>query len=214
MQQHLYVERYLQSLTTPSDTSKHVDTAFSFTALREGAYSESFALYTAFPPFGKHEAFPSTIRIPHHGEGPGMAFVKLDELGEATAKLAVMYRDAEVNGLASKEGKGWVDEYKNQIVLLSGPRSYTLAEVVEILGRVMGKGDVRIEEVSVEEYAADETVRKCLEPYGEKDVPRRWATIFEAISNGEASHTTKKLEILFRRDPEPVEKTVWEMVPQ
>ena len=61
-----------------------------FTAIREGIYSERFPTYTGFPDL---QDLPEELKIPHDGSGPGIAFAKIDDLGEATAKLVIRRDD-------------------------------------------------------------------------------------------------------------------------
>ena len=195
MQAHLHTEAYLQSLASdPSTTEK-----FTFTIIREGFYSESFPMYIGFPNLQDPE---SRLRVPHDGSGPGIAFAKLDELGESTANLARKYHASGVDGLP---------ELKNEIVLLSGPRAYSLVDIAEILSAALGEKKV-IEPVDVEEYVNLPNVQEALRPYGEGDVARKWATSFDALKNGEAATTADVLERLLGRAPEPFEVTIKTMI--
>lgn len=106
---HLATEKYLAEL--PGH--------FTYTAIREGLYSESFPIYTAW--FDPHQPVEE-ITIPHPGTGPGVAWAKRDELGEATAKMIYAY---------AKNPAGF--PYLNRVVLLSGPREVSLAETAEVL---------------------------------------------------------------------------------
>ncbi|PKX93388.1 NmrA-like family protein [Aspergillus novofumigatus IBT 16806] len=141
---------------------------FTYTAIREGLYSESFPIYTAW--FDPHNPVEE-ITIPHPGTGPGVAWAKRDELGEATAKMVYAY---------AKNPSGF--PYLNRVVLLSGPREVSLAETAEVLGRAVGK-PVRIREITVDEYVA-------LPQIGDKhtyhgvNLSREWATAWEAIRAG------------------------------
>ncbi len=192
MQAHLETEAYLKSLAVSN-------TKFSFTIIREGFYSESFPMYTGFPDLQNPN---SKFRIPHNGSGPGIAWAKMDELGEATAKLVRSYHDSGAAGLP---------EYKDQIIMLTGPRAYSLAETVDILGAALGK-KIEIESVDVEDYVKDPIVQRSLSPYGQGDVPRKWATSFEAIRRGEAMVTSARLEELLGRQPESFEATATAMI--
>ncbi|KAL4781986.1 hypothetical protein BJX76DRAFT_306799 [Aspergillus varians] len=122
---HLATENYLAQLDGP----------MTYTVLREGLYSESFPIYTAWFDL----AAPSDeITIPHDGKGPGLAWVKRDELGEASAKLVV------------SRAAGTADfPYVGKVLLLTGPREVSLEETVRVLGRAVGK-DVRIREHGVD----------------------------------------------------------------
>lgn len=130
MRAHLLTEQYLLSLPAQGPNT--------YTAIREGLYSESFPVYTAW--FDIHNPV-GEITIPHSEDGPGIAWAKIDELGEATTKMIVSY-------VRSSGDFPWL----NKVVLLSGPRVLSLRETVDVLGRVTRK-DVRIREISADEYA-------------------------------------------------------------
>jgi len=178
---HLQTEAYLSSLTDK----------ITYTAVREGIYSESYPIYTNwFNPSNPG----SEITIPHDGSGPGVAWVKRDDLGEATARLVVSY---------TKNPAGF--KYTNEKVILSGQKSYSLAETVEILGRVVGR-DLKIREISVDEYAK-------LEHYGQHtyhgvNLAREWATAWEAIRRGETDVVTPDIREILGREPEDYEITI------
>lgn len=179
---HIVTEKYLASLQDK----------VGYTVIREGLYSESFPIYTAwFDPQNPADE----ITIPHPGTGPGVAWVKRDELGEATAKLIVSYM---------KEPNSF--EYTNKILLLSGPREISLAETVEILGRAVGK-ELKIREISVDEYVK-------LPQIGDKhtyhgvDLSREWATAWEAIKRGETAVVSPSLREILGREPEDYETTI------
>lgn len=126
---HIATEKYL------SEKSGN----FTYTAVREGLYSESFPIYTAWFDL-KNPA--DEVTIPHPGSGPGVAWAKKDELGEATAKLIVKY---------TQDPSGF--PYLNGEILLSGPRELSLSDTVDVLGRAVGK-PLKIREISVNEYAS------------------------------------------------------------
>lgn len=75
----------------PHRYSPHTPTgSFTHTSIREGLYTESFPIYTAWlnP---AHPPATNESTIPHPSTGLGVCWVKPDELGEATAKLIVNY---------------------------------------------------------------------------------------------------------------------------
>ena len=189
MQAHLDTEKYLESLAAQ-------DSLFTYTIVRIGLYSESFPLYTAFFDLKN----PSDeIKIPHDGSGHGISWAKQDELGNAMALLIKSYA----------ESRGSF-EYINENILLSGPRAWSLRETAEALGRV-SKKQVKIREVSVEEYAAQPEVQNGLS-YGAGDLSAVWATAFEAIRRGEAAVVTPLLAQILGREPESFEKTIADML--
>ncbi|KAJ5594657.1 uncharacterized protein N7459_000865 [Penicillium hispanicum] len=185
---HLATEAYLAQRAASS--------ALTYTAVREGVYSESFPIYTAwFDP----QRPVDEITIPHSGAGPGVAWVNRDDLGEATARLVGAYV-ADPTRFA----------YLNRKVLLSGQRAYSLAETVEILGRAVGR-PLRIREISVDEYAA-------LPQIGDKhtyhgvELSREWATAWEAIRRGETAAVSPAIREILGREPEGYETTIRKLV--
>ncbi|GJN87505.1 hypothetical protein Rhopal_000454-T1 [Rhodotorula paludigena] len=179
MQAHLLTEQYLRELQAQ-------DESFSFTIVREGLYSESFPIYTAF----YSPSSPSrTIRIPHApaGAGRGLAWVKRDELGEATARIL----------LSSSS------EWKNRTVVLSGARDPP-------------QPDLRVERVSVEEYAAQAQVQEGFAAYpgdgGGRHWAEKWANAWEAIERGETGTVTTTMRDVLGREPEGFEETLTEML--
>ncbi|RGP79765.1 hypothetical protein FLONG3_2078 [Fusarium longipes] len=184
---HVDSEKYLKQLAEK-------DSGFTFTSVREGIYSESFPIYTSFLDLKNP---PSKVLIPHDGSGPGVSWVKRDELGEGTARLIASY----VNSPSSFA-------YTNKIVTLTGTKSFTLAETVEILSRAAGK-KIEIQEVSVEEYI---NLPQVKEYFGTEEEARNWATAWEAIRAGETAGVTSTLKELLGREPEAYEKTIDEFV--
>jgi uncharacterized protein YbjT (DUF2867 family) len=184
---HLTTEEYLASLVSPT---------FSYTVIRQGLYSESFPVYTANFDLAKAAASKETefkIRIPHDGSGPGVPWAKRDELGEATARIMGEYTKDPANF-----------RFKNKMIILSGPREYSLNETASVFSKVLGKS-VTIEEVSVDEYADQPNVG-----YGSDStrLNKLWATAFEGIKHGEAATVTTHLRELLGREPEDFETTV------
>ncbi len=183
----------LESQLTQSSDKRPV----TFTAIREGIYSESFLMYTGFPDLQNP---PDEVKIPHDESGPGVAFAKIDDLGEATAKLVKEYLDA--------PGRF---RYKNQVMLLSGPRVWSLADAVKVLGKVKGK-DIGVKEVGEEEYVGEPRVQELLGSHGPREVPKQWATSFDAVKKGECAVASVEMGRLLGREPEGFEETVRKMV--
>ncbi|KAL4863942.1 hypothetical protein BDV12DRAFT_206065 [Aspergillus spectabilis] len=183
---HLATEKYLASLGGPT----------TYTIIREGLYSESFPIYTNW--FDLRN--PSDeITIPHDGSGAGVAWVKRDELGEATAKLVARYANTTGGNVASEF------PYVNKIVLLTGPRAISLQESVEVLGRVVGK-KVKIRPINVDEYV--QLPHEGRHTYHDVDLSREWATAWEAIRLGETAVVTPTLEEILGREPEDYEMAI------
>ncbi len=195
MQAHLATEQYLTTLVS-SDTARHPlhqQKPFTFTAIREGIYSESFPMYTAF--FDLKDPVDE-VQIPYGGAGTGITWAKIDELGEASAQIVKEYMAAPATF-----------SYTNQVMLLSGPKVWTLADTVKLLGKMAGKS-ITLKEVTIEEYVAQPLVRHNLSAHGPGDVARDWATAFEAVRRGETAVVTGELERLLGRVPEGFEETV------
>ena len=68
VQAHLDSEAHLASIAKS-------DLGFTYMSIREGLYSESFPIYTAFmDPRSAPDG--SEVQIPHDGSGPGVSWVK------------------------------------------------------------------------------------------------------------------------------------------
>lgn len=198
MQAHLKTEDHLKSLAA-DPTKGSAKLSITFTAVREGIYSESFPVYIGCPAIADP---PDEVTIPHDGSGPGVAFAKIDDLGEATAKLVEEYLQAPGSF-----------KFTNQVMLLSGPRVWSLADALSLFGKMKGK-EIRLRQVTEEEYVAEPRVREMLGPHGPGEVPRQWATSFEAVKNGECAVVSGELGRLLGREPEGFEETVRRMVHQ
>lgn len=183
MRTHLLTEQYFSTLSAQESTT--------YTAIREGLYSESFPVYTAW--FDIHNPV-GEITIPHSEDGTGIAWAKTDELGEATAKTIVSY----VRGSGDFP---WL----NKVVLLSGPRVLSLRETVDILGRVTGK-DVKIKEISADEYAELPFKEKYW--YRGVNLLKYYTSCWEAFRRGEAAVVSPLLGEILGREPEGFETTV------
>lgn len=183
---HLETERYL--------ASRQSEGALTYTAIREGIYSESFPIYTAWldpanPPSS------NLITIPHDGTGPGVAWAKREELGEATANMLVSY---------VKDPGSF--PYVNQTVLLSGPREISLGDALDVIGREIGK-PLKIRTIGVDEYVRLPAVQGTF-VYHDVDLAEKWATAWEGMREGEMAVTSDVLEKWLGREPESFETTI------
>ncbi|KAH8698327.1 hypothetical protein BGW36DRAFT_293482 [Talaromyces proteolyticus] len=197
MQAHLATETYLAE--TQAD-----DKSFTYTIARAGIFSRTFPLYTGlFNPKASptSEDAKSVISIPHDGSGPGIAWAKQEEIGEAIARLLIRY----VRGPQAYP-------YENKKIVLSGPRALSLRETANVLGRAVNRR-LRVRQVALEEYLEQPRVRQ-FDSYDSdpKALARSWATVFEAIRRGECAVTTTSLENLLGREPEEFETTINRMV--
>lgn len=196
MQAHLDTERHLAELAATSAPAR----PFTYTAIREGLYAESTPIYTAF--FDPRHDSESEICIPHDGSGPGVAWVKRDELGEASSKvIAQIHTALTTSGSEGKVGNAGAVPFANRTLLLTGPKVWSLAETVEVLGRIAGRG-VRIREVTVDEYIKQP---KVLSKFGSKELAETWATAWKAIRAGETAVVTRELGAILGRAPEEFE---------
>jgi hypothetical protein len=184
---HLDTEAYLASLISPT---------FSYTVVRQGLYSESLPVYTSNFDLEKARSSSEsslTIKIPLDGAGPGVSWAKRDELGEATARLLKDYS-------MDPSSFGFI----NKLLILSGPKEYTLDETAEVFSRVLDK-DVKIQQVTVDEYVGQAGVGYRSDS---TELDRLWATAFEGIRQGETATVTGHLRELLGREPESFETTI------
>lgn len=189
MQAHLDTEKYLEKC-------RQNRAGFAYTIVREGLYSESYPLYTAFfdPAQPRKE-----VKIPHDGSGPGVAWVKREELGEGTAEL--------ISRFVKQPAKF---QWQNKTVLLSGQNTLTLAETVKILGET-AKVSVQIKQVSDDEFATQPDVSPNFTYHG-VDLSKAWATAFEAFRRGEGAYVSPLLKELLGREPEDFKTTIQSFV--
>lgn len=148
-------------------------------------------MYTSFVDL---KAPDSTIKIPHDGTGPGIAWVKIDELGEASANLVKEFLDDPAS-----------PRYKNKVVVLTGPKDYSFEELAAILSRV-ARRDIPLETVTAEEHSNNPAVVKVMgQDHG---TAAAWTTVFEAVKAGETSTVNGELERLLGRKAEDLESTI------
>lgn len=186
---HIDTEKYLAQL---HDQDPH----FTYTVVRQGLYSESFPLYTAFFDLKNPS---SEICIPHNGSGPGISWAKQDELGEATAKLMAQYAQDPA-----------AFPFSNKTVLLTGPRAWSLNETADVFSRVLDRS-IRVRQVAVDEYVKQPQVQTGL-TYGGGNWAPTWATAFDAIRDGEAAVVTQNLGDILGREPEQFNTTIRNML--
>ena len=159
-----------------------VRSGISYTSIREGIYAEAFPLI---------EWFPNTKEVLLPGDGP-IAFASRAELAEATAILMI---------------RGTYDNRK--IVLLTGPRAYTLTEIVDVINSVT-KRDVKVKRVSGEEYL----VEKLMNDEGGKGEAffRSRLSWFEGIEKGDGASVDPIMETLLGREPKDAKEVITELL--
>ena len=143
----------------------------TYTIIREGIYAEAFPLFLNCYPSSK------TLRLP--ADGP-VAYASRTELAEATAKLMM-------------EGG-----HEKETVLLTGPRAVTLADLVETINDVTGRGIV-VERLPSDEYArvsAENDEGGKSEWWFEKRVS--W---YEGVARGDGKAVDPLMERLLGRRP-------------
>lgn len=124
----------------------------------------------------------------------------MDDLGEASANLIKAFVENPQD-----------DRYVNQIILLSGPRVWTLEETVQVLGKCARK-DVTVEQVTFDKHAEDPKVVDALSTHGAGRASRDWTSVSQAISGGETAVLSGELERLLGRPAEDFETTVGRML--
>ncbi|KAI0645023.1 NmrA-like family protein [Trametes meyenii] len=182
------VERAPLVMRAHIDTERDLrDSGLTYTILREGVYSESFAIYLGFfdPTDGRER-----VVIPH-GDG-AIRWTSREDLGEATAKIMVQ------------------DGYENETRVLVGPRSLTLSDVARQVSSLLGRTihlTIGTEDEFVRENAAVRGDR------GGEDALRGWATTYEALGRGELDVPPDPLlrEVL-GREPRAFEDTLREVL--
>ncbi|WP_438003659.1 SDR family oxidoreductase [Sorangium sp. So ce321] len=140
------------------------------TIIREGVYMESYPLYLGF-----FEVSDAEVVVP--GDG-GVAWAARDDLAEATAKVIA--------------GGG----YKDETILLTGPRAYTLAQTTALVSSILGR-EIRFSTASQGEFVKRHAAKG--------DAARLWASTYPAIEAGELSVVDPSLERILGRPPVSLE---------
>ena len=178
-QAHLDTEAYLRKISSESD--------LTYTSIKEGIYSESFPLYLNFSNFSaKPNERKAILPLnPSHG----VSWVTRDDLGEATARLM----------LADPSSPQW----KNKIVLLSGPEPWTFDQLAASITKLLDWTDhpLTVEGIGEDAWVSHQAEVKT----GSKDDPearefaRGWATTYPAIERGELAVVDPLCESLLGR---------------
>ena len=96
MQVHLVTEISRKTLTTSPSPNMSYTIPFTITAIRKDVSAESFLLYT-YTSFVDLSYSQSEVKLQVHGKcGPGIAWTKIGDFGEATTRLVKDYVDSSV----------------------------------------------------------------------------------------------------------------------
>jgi len=196
MQAHLDTEKYLAE-----SASSTAGTPFTWTSIREGIYAETWPMYTGFPDISQ-----AVIegRIPHDWCGAGVPWVKRNDLGEGSARLIQQYVEAPADFA-----------YVNKVMLLTGTKNWNLGDTLKAVGKLLGK-KVQLYHESEQAYAKRDAVVIAMQTPGLEDlnVPKEWATVFEAIRKGETSVVSPDLKRLLGREPADFESILRALLPK
>ncbi|KAL9063465.1 MAG: hypothetical protein Q9157_008231 [Trypethelium eluteriae] len=151
------------------------ESGVTYTSVREGLYADAFPAYLSWYPTDPNQ------KLYLCADGP-ISYAGREELGEATAKLMI---------------KGGHD---NEIVLLTGPRAYTLSDVVGIVNEVTGR-NVSIEFVDPVEYVNKSTELDKKEGKKPEGFYKAWVSLLEGLKHGEAGTVSPLMEELLGRTP-------------
>ncbi|KAI8582365.1 hypothetical protein K450DRAFT_206476 [Umbelopsis ramanniana AG] len=150
----------------------------TYTIVREASYAEIWSISAGFLQLDdSNKEFD--IVVPGNG---GNTWASRDELAEATAII-----------VANK------DEYKNQSISLTGPRSTTITEIGSLLQEYTGR-KVNVKIVSPEEAIAYHKAQHSLPPEQEF-VLESWVSWFKANERGEGITVDPAMEKLLGRKP-------------
>ena len=103
--------------------------------------------------------------------------------------------------------RGWQGGYENEVLLLSGSRVITLAEIAEKASALLNR-DVKLVVGTEDEYVKRNVGRAG--PRGEEEFLRKWATTYKALERGELAAVDPLLQRVLGRELKPFEKTLVE----
>ncbi|EGE01456.1 hypothetical protein TEQG_00506 [Trichophyton equinum CBS 127.97] len=166
------------------------ESGLPYTSIREGVYIDAFPVFVFW--------YPNTTTIYLSGDGP-VAFASRDELGEATAQL--MLRDPEGLNL------------KNNIALLTGPRTYKLTDVINAVSEATGR-KLEIECVSKDEFPRIMALEDAREGRGRKSEAffRGWQSLVESMEKGDTATVDPLMGELLGRQPQDALEYVKKLV--
>ncbi|KAI9706260.1 MAG: hypothetical protein M1820_004835 [Bogoriella megaspora] len=152
------------------------DSGLTYTSVREGIYSDAFPCFLSWYPTDPNQQLYTCA------DGP-IACASREELGEATAKLML-------------EGG-----HANETVLLTGPRTYALSDVVGIINEVTAR-NVKLEIVGPQEYVSKSTQLDKDQGGKSEGFYKAWVSLLEGVKQGEAGVVSPLMEQLLGRPPQ------------
>jgi|TARA_R110002003_G_scaffold41_9_gene2909 uncharacterized protein YbjT (DUF2867 family) len=182
MRAHVRTEKYLTEL----EEQRRV----KVTVIREGLYNESWPLYFGYY-FGLKEETRKEVIVA--GDGP-ISWTTIADMAFATAKIL---------SAASEEWAG-------RTVYLSQKRTWSLADIAGIVGKIRGE-QVSMKVVSRKEYEDFYVNEKAME----KASVEWWSSTYDALKDGECAIDDATLEDILKqagRSPTPLEDTIEAML--
>ncbi|KAL1956134.1 hypothetical protein VTO42DRAFT_7569 [Malbranchea cinnamomea] len=162
-------------------------------SVREGVYTDAFPVFIFW--------YPDTTTVYLTGDGP-VAFSSRAELGEATARLMLRDPSSIPTHLV-----------KNNTVLLTANKTYTLTNVVNAISEATGT-NIAIKHVSREEYPDIMAAEDAKPGHGNKSRAffEVWMSLVDGIERGEAKTTSPLMKELLGREPRDAMEHVKQLV--
>ncbi|KAH9865131.1 hypothetical protein IAQ61_009078 [Plenodomus lingam] len=182
MRAHMRTEAYLHEIEKAGKVR--------VTVVREGLYSESWPLY-----FGYYFGLKGETRreVVVAGDG-GVSWTSIADMAFCTAKVL------------AAPGEAWA----GKTFYLSQRRTWTLADIAQIVGEVRGK-EVRVKVVSRKEFEEYYVRTKGME----RPAVEWWSSTYDALEDGECAIEDPTLETMLKeagRTPKALEETIKEMM--
>ncbi|EME81687.1 uncharacterized protein MYCFIDRAFT_120462, partial [Pseudocercospora fijiensis CIRAD86] len=172
------------------------NSGLEFVSLRAGVYADAFPLFLNWYPESEEVLMPNIQPAVEEGR---IAFTSREELGEVIAKVLV-------EGLGGIQPRG-----ERRIVLLTAMRTYSLLEIVEVIGEVRGRR-VKVRYLEPEEWIR-ESAKGDIGGKSEAWFQAR-LVFFQGICNGDAEVTDSAMMTLLGREPETGVQTVKRLLKQ
>ncbi|KAI9664463.1 MAG: hypothetical protein M1821_005909 [Bathelium mastoideum] len=158
----------------------------TYTSVREGIYAEAFPCFLSWYPTDPNQE----LYLCADGS---IAYAGREELGEATAKLMI---------------KGG---HENEIVLLTGPSTYTLTDVVGIVNEVTGR-KATIKFVDRDEYVSKATELDKAQGRKPQAFYQAWVSLLEGLKEGEAATVSPLMGEVLGRTPKDGKELITEFL--